>query len=55
VPWFIVENGPVREARFKKSNGAADGEVHDIYVITGELMRPVATSRNSISCLREIR
>ncbi len=35
VPWFIVENGPVREARFKKSNGAADGEVHDIYVITG--------------------
>ena len=35
VPWFIVENGPVREARFKKSNGAADGEVHDIFVITG--------------------
>jgi CxxC motif-containing protein (DUF1111 family) len=35
VPWFITQNGPVREARFKKSNGAADGEVHDIFVITG--------------------
>ena len=40
VPWFIVENGPVREARFKKSNGAADGEVHDIYVITGRSDAP---------------
>jgi CxxC motif-containing protein (DUF1111 family) len=40
VPWFIVENGPVREARFKKSNGAADGEVHDIYVITGRTDAP---------------
>jgi hypothetical protein len=55
VPWFIVENGPVREARFKKSNGAADGEVHDIFVITGRSDAPVATSLNSISCLREIR
>jgi CxxC motif-containing protein (DUF1111 family) len=35
-----VENGPVREARFKKSNGAADGEVHDIYVITGRSDAP---------------
>src|ERR1035438_8481626 len=26
VPWFIVQNGPIREARFKKSNGSADGE-----------------------------
>jgi len=40
VPWFIVENGPVREARFKKSNGAADGEVHDIFVITGRSDAP---------------
>jgi CxxC motif-containing protein (DUF1111 family) len=40
VPWFIVENGPVREARFKKSNGSADGEVHDIYVITGRTDAP---------------
>jgi len=35
VPWFITQNGPVREARFKKSNGNADGEVHDVFVITG--------------------
>ena len=35
LPWFIVENGPIREARFKKSNGNADGEVHDLFVITG--------------------
>jgi CxxC motif-containing protein (DUF1111 family) len=35
VPWFIVPNGPIREARFKKSNGNADGEVHDLFVITG--------------------
>jgi len=40
VPWFIVENGPVREARFKKSSGAADGEVHDIFVITGRTDAP---------------
>jgi CxxC motif-containing protein (DUF1111 family) len=40
VPWFIVENGPVREARFKKSNGAGDGEVHDIFVITGRSDAP---------------
>ena len=35
VPWFITQNGPVREARLKKSNGNADGEVHDLFVITG--------------------
>jgi CxxC motif-containing protein (DUF1111 family) len=36
VPWFITKNGPVREARFKhNSNGTSDGEVHDIFVITG--------------------
>src|SRR5579863_1897795 len=36
VPWFITQNGPVREARFKKSpNGTNDGEVHDLFVITG--------------------
>ena len=34
-PWFITPDGPVREARFKLSNGAADGEVHDLFVITG--------------------
>ena len=36
VPWFITQNGPVREARFKRGpNGANDGEVHDDFVITG--------------------
>ena len=40
VPWFITQNGPVREARFKKSNGNADGEVHDIFVITGRADAP---------------
>jgi CxxC motif-containing protein (DUF1111 family) len=36
VPWFIMKNGPVREARFKhNANGTSDGEVHDLFVITG--------------------
>jgi CxxC motif-containing protein (DUF1111 family) len=36
VPWFITQNGPVREARFKRNpNGTSDGEVHDDFVITG--------------------
>src|SRR5215469_16334458 len=40
VPWFTAPNGPVREARFKKSNGVADGGVHDIFVITGRSDAP---------------
>jgi CxxC motif-containing protein (DUF1111 family) len=40
VPWFITQNGPVREARFKKSNGVSDGEVHDLFVITGRSDAP---------------
>ncbi len=35
VPWFITSNGPIREARFVKSNGVADGSVHALFVITG--------------------
>jgi CxxC motif-containing protein (DUF1111 family) len=35
VPWFIAPNGPVREARFKTSNGVQDGGVHNTFVITG--------------------
>ena len=36
TPWFITQNGPVREARFKKNpDGTSDGEVHDLFVITG--------------------
>jgi len=40
VPWFIVPNGPIREARFKTSNGNADGDVHDLFVITGRTDAP---------------
>ncbi len=40
VPWFITQNGPVREARFKKSNGVSDGSVHDLFVITGRSDAP---------------
>jgi CxxC motif-containing protein (DUF1111 family) len=40
VPWFITPNGPVREARFKKSNGVSDGSVHDLFVITGRADAP---------------
>lgn len=36
VPWFITQNGPVRESRFKRNpDGTNDGEVHDLFVITG--------------------
>jgi CxxC motif-containing protein (DUF1111 family) len=35
MPWFIARNGPVREARFVQSNGAPDGGVHDLFVISG--------------------
>jgi CxxC motif-containing protein (DUF1111 family) len=35
VPWFITPNGPVREARFKRTNGVSDGGVHALFVITG--------------------
>jgi CxxC motif-containing protein (DUF1111 family) len=41
VPWFITQNGPIREARFKRSsNGTSDGEVHDLFVITGRTDAP---------------
>jgi CxxC motif-containing protein (DUF1111 family) len=36
LPWFITNNGPIREARFKRNpNGTPDGGVHDLFVITG--------------------
>ena len=41
VPWFITQNGPIREARFKRnSKGASDGAVHDLFVITGRSDAP---------------
>jgi CxxC motif-containing protein (DUF1111 family) len=42
VPSFITSNGPVREVRFKKTNGQPDGSVHDLYVITGRSDAPSA-------------
>src|SRR5579871_5260172 len=36
VPGFISVNGPIREARFKfGANGARDGGVHSLFVISG--------------------
>jgi len=35
VPWFIVSNGPIREARFVAANGVPDGGVHDLFVVAG--------------------
>jgi CxxC motif-containing protein (DUF1111 family) len=40
VPWFIAPNGPIREARFKTSDGVSDGSVHDLFVITGRSDAP---------------
>jgi CxxC motif-containing protein (DUF1111 family) len=37
LPSFITKDGPVREARFKKTDpgGATDGGVHDLFTISG--------------------
>jgi len=36
MPWFIAQNGPIREPRFKRNpNGTNDGGVHNLFVITG--------------------
>src|SRR5580704_8431074 len=36
TPWFITQNGPIREARFKRNpDGTNDGGVHNLFVITG--------------------
>ena len=40
IPWFITADGPIREARFKKSNGAPDGNVHALFVISGRTDAP---------------
>lgn len=40
IPWFITSNGPVRETRFKTSNGQADGNVRDLFVISGRSDAP---------------
>src|ERR1700676_2416475 len=36
VPWFITQNGPIREPRFRQNpDGTNDGGVHNLFVITG--------------------
>ena len=40
VPWFIAPDGPIREARFKESDGVSDGSVHNLFVITGRSDAP---------------
>jgi CxxC motif-containing protein (DUF1111 family) len=35
IPWFLVADGPAREARFVETNGSYDGGVHNNFVITG--------------------
>jgi len=41
VPFFITQNGPVREARFEfKPNGTPDGGVHALFTITGRTDAP---------------
>jgi CxxC motif-containing protein (DUF1111 family) len=35
IPWFIAAAGPIREARFRQSNGTSDGSVHDLFVVSG--------------------
>jgi CxxC motif-containing protein (DUF1111 family) len=36
LPWFIVPNGPIREARLKlNADGTPDGGVRDLFVVTG--------------------
>ncbi len=44
VPWFITQDGPVREVRFKLNpNGSPDGGVHAIFVISGRGDAPNCT------------
>src|SRR5207302_4286420 len=36
IPFFVTQNGPVREARFiKNADGSPDGGVHDLFTIAG--------------------
>jgi CxxC motif-containing protein (DUF1111 family) len=47
VPFFVKPDGPVREARFKyKADGARDGGVHALFVVSGR----VDSSGNASGC-----
>ena len=44
VPWFITEDGPIREVRFKQNaDGSPDGGVHAVFTITGRIDAPGCT------------
>ena len=46
VPWFIVADGPVREARFKlNADRSPDGGVHAVFTIAGRSDAPGCTAR----------
>jgi CxxC motif-containing protein (DUF1111 family) len=54
IPWFLVAQGPIREARFVQSNGVADGGVHNLFVVSGRtdagscaIQQPVFTPAGS--------
>ena len=58
IPPFIQPDGPVRVVRFKRdANGAPDGGVHDLFVITGRndapegcsIAQPDFTNQNNLS------
>ena len=41
LPWFITEDGPIREARFKlNASSTPDGGVHALFTITGRSDAP---------------
>ena len=41
IPFFVTENGPVREARFQfKPDGTRDGGVHNLFTISGRADAP---------------
>jgi CxxC motif-containing protein (DUF1111 family) len=41
IPFFITQNGPVREARFLRNpDGSPDGGVHDLFTIVGRSDTP---------------
>jgi hypothetical protein len=60
VPWFITQNGVIREARFKRNpDGTNDGGVHDLFVTTGRsdatgcnISQPIFTRRETRSPAR---
>ena len=53
IPSFITANGPIREARFQfNRDGSRDGGVHALFVISGHVTPPAASSSRRISRLR---